>query len=56
MVQDVKTTEKLLIPVIKEKYRKVGFAQEWFDTDDHESVKKIIVDVVKKSSVDYELV
>jgi len=54
-IEEVKI-EKELIKVLKEKYKRVGFAQEWFDTDDHESVKKIIVDVVKKSSVDYELV
>jgi hypothetical protein len=54
--EDVKETEELLLRILKEKYKKVGFAQEWFDTNDHESVIKIIVDVVKKSSVDYELV
>ena len=48
--------EKDVIDVLKEKYKKVGFAIEWFDTNDHESVIKIIVDVVKKSGVDYELV
>ena len=48
--------EKDVIDVLKEKYKKVGFALEWFDTNDHESVIKIIVDVVKKSGVDYELV
>jgi hypothetical protein len=48
--------EKELIQVLKERYKRVGFAREWFDTDDHESVIKIIVDVVKKSGVDYELV
>ena len=48
--------EKDVINVLKERYKKVGFAKEWFDTDDHESVIKIIVDVVKKSGVDYELV
>ena len=55
-VDNVITLEKLLVPVIKERYKRVGFAREWFDTDDHESVIKIIVDVVKKSGVDYELV
>jgi len=41
---------------LKVKYKKVGFAREWFDTNDHECVIKIIVDVVKKLGVDYELV
>jgi len=52
--EDLKRTEKIVLCAISKHFKKVGHSREWFNTNNRQKLRKIIIDTLKENRIQYE--